>query len=40
MLREIKAASTTASVDEIERMLIRLRGLTIKIVEMIVLWRD
>ena len=30
----------TASVDEIEKMLIRLRGLTIKTVEMIVLWRD
>jgi hypothetical protein len=30
----------TASVDEIEKLLIRLRALTIKTVEMIVLWRD
>lgn len=40
LLKAIRTASNTATVDEMEKMLIRLRGLTIKTVEMIVLWRD
>jgi len=40
LLSDIKTAANKASVDEIEKMLIRLRGLSIKTVEMIVLWRD
>lgn len=40
LLKAIRAASNTATVDEMEKMLIKLRGLTIKTVEMIVLWRD